>query len=78
MNLMDYSLLIGIHDCDRAYMEAEQEQQEENGATGTNVSVAIYDRIWTTVSLFVIQVHKPPPLKKQGRVHVPILHCLRL
>jgi len=38
MNLMDYSLLIGIHDCDRAYMEAEQEQQEENGATGTNDS----------------------------------------
>ena len=41
MNLMDYSLLIGIHDCDRAYMEAEQEQIEENGATGTNVSVRI-------------------------------------
>ena len=27
---MDYSLLIGIHDCDRAYQEAEQ-QEVENG-----------------------------------------------
>lgn len=29
---MDYSLLIGIHDCNRAQTEAEQEEQsEENG-----------------------------------------------
>lgn len=38
MKLMDYSLLIGIHDCDRAYTEAEEEGNEENGGATTNVS----------------------------------------
>ncbi|KAF6016419.1 PIP4K2B [Bugula neritina] len=31
LKLMDYSLLIGIHDCDRALVEAEQAESEENG-----------------------------------------------
>ena len=28
---MDYSLLIGIHDRDRAMMEAEEHEEQENG-----------------------------------------------
>lgn len=39
MKLMDYSLLIGIHDCDRALREAEEEQAEENGQHVSTVHI---------------------------------------
>ena len=44
---MDYSLLIGIHDRDRAMMEAEEHEEQENG---THV------RLYFIINLYLLDV----------------------